>query len=707
LSVELAHELALGLELAGIRFLWALRKPIGVPDTDILPPGFEERTRARGLVAMGMVSQFTIMAHGAVGAFLTHCGWSSIVEGLLFGHPLIMLPVYGDQGPNARFMEGKKVGIQVPRNKNDGTFDREGVSSAVWAVMLEEETRQVFVANAKKLDWRAGMGQASCQASRPGGTERGRSHESSRIKNPPPSRRPCRIKQLAASNTSTPTSLSLLSAVKYGIQSTCRYRCATETEHPEFHCPFAMDAGSSSSSPLHVVICPWLAFGHLLPCLDLAERLASCGHRVSFVSTPCNIARLPPVRPDAAPRLEFVALPLPRVEGLPDGAESTNDVPYEKFELHRKAFDGLAAPFAEFLRAACADEGRRPDWVIVDTFHHWAAAAALEYKVPCAVLLLGAAKLIAAWASASSVHSERAASGERPAAGQELLPPEPRFESERKAKMFNNHDASGMSVVQRCSLTLERSTLVAIRSCIELETESVPLVPKLRVVPVVPLGLLPPSPDGGRGIRMNDEDATVRWLDAQPANSVVYIALGSEVPLRVEQVHEVALGLELAGTRFLWALRKPNGVLDAELLPPGFEERTHGRGLVTLGWVPQISILAHRAVGAFLTHCGWSSIIEGLLFGHPLIMLPIYGDQGPNARLMEGKKVGKQVPRDDNDGSFDRKGVASTIRHVMLEEESRKVFVANARKMQDIVGDNELHERYIDQFVKKLRSYNK
>ncbi|KAL6894429.1 hypothetical protein ACP4OV_008527 [Aristida adscensionis] len=142
------------------------------------------------------------------------------------------------------------------------------------------------------------------------------------------------------------------------------------------------DAGlsSSSSSLLHVVICPCLAFGHLLPCLDLAQRLASRGLRVTFISTPRNIARLPPVRPAAALRVGFVALPLPRVDGLPDGAESTNDVPSEKADLLWKAFDGLAAPFAEFLAAACADEGSKPDWVIVDSFHHWAAPAAVEHK---------------------------------------------------------------------------------------------------------------------------------------------------------------------------------------------------------------------------------------------------------------------------------------------------------------------------------------
>ncbi|XP_037436759.1 UDP-glycosyltransferase 91D2-like [Triticum dicoccoides] len=455
-----------------------------------------------------------------------------------------------------------------------------------------------------------------------------------------------------------------------------------------------MDDAGSSSSPLRVVIVPWLALGHLLPYMELAERLASRGHRVSYVSTPRNLARLPP----PAPRVELVALPLPRVHGLPDGAESTNDVPAHQRELHWKAFDGLAAPFAEYLAAACADEATTPHWVIADTFHHWAAAAALEHRVPSAMLPPTAA-LIATVLSHSQPSEHDGARAP------------PRYEQEGREPIYSNHGVSGMSIMQRLLLTKERCTVVAIRSCVEWEPESFPLAATILGKQVVPLGLLPPSADAARRAAASGaEHATVRWLDAQPPGSVLYVALGSEVPLRVEQVHELALGLELAGTRFLWALRKPSGpgaaAVDADILPPGCQERTRGQGLVTTAWVPQMGILAHAAVGGFLTHCGRSSLIEGLLFGHPLVMLPIFGDQGPNARQMEAKKVGLQVARDEDDGSFDRHGVAAAVRAVMADGEARRGFVAGAARMQEVVADTERHERYIDEFVQQLRSYS-
>uniref|UniRef100_A0A0E0G1B0 Glycosyltransferase N-terminal domain-containing protein n=1 Tax=Oryza nivara TaxID=4536 RepID=A0A0E0G1B0_ORYNI len=384
------------------------------------------------------------------------------------------------------------------------------------------------------------------------------------------------------------------------------------------------------ASPLHVVVFPWLAFGHLLPALELAGRLASRGLRVSFVSTPRNIARLR--RP--CPSVEFVELPLPRVDGLPDGAEATTDVPDHMSSALWKA---------AFLDAAAA-AGNKVDWLILDGMLSWAAASAADRKVPCVLMMPYTAT----------------------------------------------------------------AELLAVRSCVEFEPESVPLLSNIFGKPVVPIGLLPPPQVDGDGDGDGDTALMSSWLDRQPPKSVVYVALGSEAPLTAEQRRELALGLELSGAPFLWALRKPHGGDDdGGLLPPGFEERTRGRGMVKTGWVPQLKILAHAAVGAFLTHCGHSSVIEGLRFGHPLVMLPLFLDQFTNASYLEGARgVGVQVARDGEHGSaFDRDGVAAAVRAAVVDEESKKALAANAGKMGEVVADTECHERCIDAFIQQLRSY--
>ncbi|PRQ22966.1 putative flavonol 3-O-glucosyltransferase [Rosa chinensis] len=37
------------------------------------------------------------------------------------------------------------------------------------------------------------------------------------------------------------------------------------------------------------------------------------------------------------------------------------------------------------------------------------------------------------------------------------------------------------------------------------------------------------------------------------------------------------------------------------------------KGLIIRDWAPQLLILEHKAVGAFLCHCGWKSILGGIL----------------------------------------------------------------------------------------------
>ncbi|KAM0899534.1 hypothetical protein ACQ4PT_021217 [Festuca glaucescens] len=121
-----------------------------------------------------------------------------------------------------------------------------------------------------------------------------------------------------------------------------------------------------------------------------------------------------------------------------------------------------------------------------------------------------------------------------------------------------------------------------------------------------------------------------------------------------KQIREIAVGLEASGKRFLWVMRSPPSDdptkkfqktpepdLDA-LLPEGFLDRTKGTGLVVKSWAPQHDVLAHDAMGGFVTHCGWNSILESVMAGVSMLAWPLYAEQRINRVFLE-KELGLAV----------------------------------------------------------------
>ncbi|KAF6141792.1 hypothetical protein GIB67_027970 [Kingdonia uniflora] len=148
LSKDQVHEIAYGLELSKLPFLWALRKPtwaLNDDDESILPPGFLSRTASVGMVHMGWAPQWGILAHPSIGGFLCHCGWGSIVENLQHGHVFVVLPLIIDQGLNARFLVEKGLAVEVERNLSDGSFKGEDVAKASRKGMVEKEGESIRV----------------------------------------------------------------------------------------------------------------------------------------------------------------------------------------------------------------------------------------------------------------------------------------------------------------------------------------------------------------------------------------------------------------------------------------------------------------------------------------------------------------------------------------------------------------------------------
>ncbi|XP_042482508.1 anthocyanidin 3-O-glucosyltransferase 2-like [Macadamia integrifolia] len=168
---------------------------------------------------------------------------------------------------------------------------------------------------------------------------------------------------------------------------------------------------------------------------------------------------------------------------------------------------------------------------------------------------------------------------------------------------------------------------IILNSFVELEPTAINSFTggRIRTPPVYPVG--PLIDQHGQVHNQNPlEESIKRWLDDQPPSSVVFLCFGSSGSFDAAHVKEIALGLERSGHPFLWSLRQQPG----DVLPVGFSDRTEERGLVC-GWIPQTAVLAHRAIGGFVSHCGWNSILESLWFGVPIAAWPLYAEQRLNA----------------------------------------------------------------------------
>ncbi|KAL0379021.1 UNVERIFIED_CONTAM: Soyasaponin III rhamnosyltransferase [Sesamum radiatum] len=92
------------------------------------------------------------------------------------------------------------------------------------------------------------------------------------------------------------------------------------------------------------------------------------------------------------------------------------------------------------------------------------------------------------------------------------------------------------------------------------------------------------------------------------------------------------------------------------------------------------------------------------MFGHPLITLPFVVDQGLNSRVVVENQLGREIPRNEEDGSYTRNSVAESVKLVMLEEEGRKLR-ERAQEMRKVFSDAELHSRYINNAIEFLENH--
>ncbi|KIJ28937.1 glycosyltransferase family 1 protein [Sphaerobolus stellatus SS14] len=129
------------------------------------------------------------------------------------------------------------------------------------------------------------------------------------------------------------------------------------------------------------------------------------------------------------------------------------------------------------------------------------------------------------------------------------------------------------------------------------------------------------------------EEFLEKILHEYGAYAMIYIAFGSSWWPDSKQIWTFVNVLIEQKVPFILARPSPMAAVPDAIAAKVQES---GIGLFST-WTPQQLILAHKATGWFLSHCGQNSVVESMAEGVPMIAWPILGDQPDNAALLSLK----------------------------------------------------------------------
>ncbi|KAL6002177.1 hypothetical protein ACLOJK_037625 [Asimina triloba] len=484
--------------------------------------------------------------------------------------------------------------------------------------------------------------------------------------------------------------------------------------------PMAADTDSDSCCGT-IVLFPFMAQGHLNPFLDLAFLLSSRHPSLSLaiVSTPANLLNIRPLF-RSIPAVRLLSLPFNSSDhGLPPNIDHTRSLSRAQISALYHASQSLQPAFHQLISSLVSDVGPPLLCIVADMFLAWTVEISRAFGLLHAALYTSGPYAMAIYNSIWTHLPHRLTS-----AHLLTLPDLPGVKihrSQLSANMLAATEDSASSVFNRrqaelCQMadgTLWNTADVLERLSLDQWARS----SGKPVWAIGPLALAAARANGGAaGDRRGGWEPSVPaptcagWLDLHPPNSVVYVSFGSQSSIGAEQMMELANGLEASGAAFVWAVRPPigfdaDGELDeARCLPEGFEDRVREKkqGLLIRKWAPQLEILKHPATGAFVSHCGWNSVLESLSCGVPMIGWPLASEQFYNSKLVV-EKLGacEEVGRGD-EVVVGAEEVARVVKEVLEGERGREMRERAERlrkEMELAVREEGSSMRALDEFV--------
>ncbi|KAK9146167.1 hypothetical protein Sjap_006070 [Stephania japonica] len=474
----------------------------------------------------------------------------------------------------------------------------------------------------------------------------------------------------------------------------------------------------SSTKKTHgrVLLLPYPSQGHINPMHQFAKRLVSKGLKATiivtnFISKSLKLSANSPIA----------------VETISDGYDDTGFSGADSIETYLKNLEVIGSlSLAELIKKLNNTNPHHPiNCLVYDAFLPWA----LDLVVKSFEGIVTASFFTQACCVNSIYYHVQRDLLRFPTPHDEpcvSVPGVPCLEPQDLPSFFyvpSEYPAYMELVVNQFS-NVDKADWILVNTFKELEVEVVEwmetIFPLRTIGPTIPLMYLDKRIDDDKeyDINLYDVDGTIcmNWLNQKPHGSVIYASFGSMANLSAEQTEELSYALKQVRNDpnnnnnnnkyyFLWVVRTP---LEQNKLPRDFQQEMSQKGNLFIKWSPQLKVLAHEALGCFVTHCGWNSTLEALCLGVPMVGVPQWTDQPMDAKLVEDYwRVGVRARVDDHDTLriSRREEIERCVREVVEGERGREMkrealkWRSLAKEAVSVGGST---DRNIDEFIDKL-----
>ncbi|XP_059428672.1 7-deoxyloganetic acid glucosyltransferase-like [Corylus avellana] len=461
----------------------------------------------------------------------------------------------------------------------------------------------------------------------------------------------------------------------------------------------------------HILLLPFPAQGHIKPLLSLAELLCHAGLHVTFLNTDHNHHCLTHLQPLSAhfPTLHFDSISDGLPTDHPRNIQFMRDILFSVKSVTKLRFRDLLADLST--------KSERPvTCVIADSIMSFAIDIAKELGVR--VMTFWALSPCSLWSFLC--FPKLIEEGQLPVGDDDMdrmVRGVPGMED-----LLRRRDLPGLyrlklddpffiSIIEDI-MAMTRTSALIFNTFDNLEDPTISHIASLfsRIYTIGPLTTLLTSRiehDVSRSLSSFNnlceaDRSCMTWLDSQSLRSVVYVSFGSTGLMTRGQLLEFWHGMVNSGKPFLWVVRR-DGIEGAEgehPIPEELQEGTKERGFL-VDWAPQEEVLAHQAVGGFLTHNGWNSTLEGIVSGVPMVCWPTIADHQINSRLVsEVWRIGL-----DMKDTCDRSTIEMMIRAVMEErrEEMMKSMDRIVKLAHDCVDQGGSSYHNLDKLIEDIK----